>query len=223
MTNDERTEDAANGAFPTRFRQVGSGTPVDGASTVTLSIGAAFSIEVASSHGLEAPVASMLGQLVLQSHEPDEAAALDVMRRSHGQLSAALVLSDRGLFEIYKAVCQLRGVRVTCRSAGQVGLSATRAQSPESARAISIFCGLLGDAAGLAALAYGSSGGVFVKGAIVAQLGDAFVRSPFRRRFEGVGLLRDVLRAIPTFASSAWQHNSAAPGLQAGVIQYRTR
>jgi len=216
-------EDAANGAFPTRFRQVGSGTPVYGASTVTLSIGAAFSIDVTSSHGLDAPIASMLVQLVLHSHELDEAAALDVMRRSHGQLSAAQVLSDRGLFDIYKAVCQLRGVRATCRGAGQVGLSATRAQSPESARAISIFCGLLGDAAGLAALAYNCSGGVFVKGAVVAQLGDAFARSPFRRRFENVGRFRDVLRAIPTFASSAWQHHLAAPELQAGVMQYRTR
>lgn len=223
MTNDERTEDAANGAFPERFQQVGYGTPVDGASSVTLLIGATFTVGATLGALPGGTIASMLSQLVLHSHELDEAAVLNVMRRSHGQLSAAHVLCEGGLFELYKAVCQLRSVRITCRSAAQVVLSATRAQSPECSRAISIFCGLLGDAAGLAALAFNSTGGVFVKGSIVAQLGYTLARSPFRRRFEDAGRFPDVLRAVPTFASSAWRHDVTSLDPQTGARQYRMR
>ncbi len=223
MIKDEWPGDAANVAFPEHFRQVGSGAAADGASVVTMAIDDKFAMWVTLAGRPAEAFASQAGQLVLHSHEPDETAVLDVLRRCHGQLAAAQVLCDGGLFEIYRAVCQLRGVRASRASAAQVALAATRAASPECAHAVSMFCGLLGDAAGRAALSFGCAGGVFVRGSIVAQLGDTFARSPFRRRFEGAGRFPDMLRAIPTFFNRGRPHDVAIVDARQGARQYRIR
>jgi glucokinase len=196
---------AANVAAPEHFRQVGSGATVDGGAVVTMAIGARFTMRVTPAGRPAETVASHAGQLVLHSHEADETAVLDVLRRCHGQLAVAQVLCEPGIFEIYRSVCQLRGIRASHFSAAQVVHAASRSASPECAHALSMFCGLLGDAAGRAALTLGCTGGVFVEGAVVAQLGDAFARSPFRRRFEGTGRFADTLRAIPTFMGRGQQ------------------
>ena len=223
MIGNEWPGDAANAAFPEHFRQVGSGTPTDGASVVTLAVDDRFTLRAALAGRPMETVVSQAGQLVLHSHEPDETAVLDVMRRCHGQLSVAQALCEAGLFEIYRAVCQLRGVRTSRSNAAQVALAATRAESPECAHAISMFCGLLGDAAGRAALTFGSRGGVFVEGTLVGQLGDTFARSPFRRRFENVGRFPDTLRVIPTFINRVRLLDVATLGTRQGSRQYRIR
>ena len=223
MIKDEWPGDAANVAFPENFRQVGSGAAAGGASVVTLSIDDRFTLRVTVAGRPAETVASNAGQLVLHSHEPDETAVLDVLRRCHGQLAVAQALCEGGVFEIYRAVCQLRGVRAARSNAAQVALAATRAESPECAHAISMFCGLLGDAAGRAALTFGCSGGVFVRGPLLAQLGDTFVRSPFRRRFEGAGRFPDTLRAIPTFFSRGRLRDVAILAVGQGARQYRIR
>ncbi len=223
MIKNEWPGDAANVAFPEHFRQVGSGTATNGASVVTMVIDERFTMQVAPAGRPTETVVSQAGQLVLHSHEADEMAVLDVMRRCHGQLSVAQALCEAGLFEIYRTVCQLRGVRTTRFNAAQVALAATRAESPECAHAISMFCGLLGDAAGRAALTFGSTGGVFVEGPLVGQLGDTFARSPFRRRFEGAGRFPDTLRVIPTFINRVRLLDLAAVGMRQGNRQYRIR
>jgi len=196
---DSTTRRAADLVVQGHFRQVGSGAAVDGAAVVTMTVGARFAMRVTPAGRPAEAVASYAGQLVLDSHEPDETAVLDVLRRCHGQLAVAQVLCEPGIFEIYRSVCQLRGVRAARANAAEVVQAASRAAAPECGHAVAMFCGLLGDAAGRAALTLGCTGGVFVEGALVAQLGDAFARSPFRRRFEGAGRHADTLRAIPTF------------------------
>ena len=223
MIKDEWPDDAANVAFPEYFRQVGSGTAIEGASVVTLAVDDRFTMRVTPAGRPAETIASHAGQLVLHSHEPDETAVLDVLRRCHGQLAVAHALCEAGVFEIYRAICQLRGVRASHSNAAQVALAARRAESPECAHAISMFCGLLGDAAGRAALTVGSTGGVFVKGAIVAQLGDTFARSPFRRRFEGAGRFPDMLRAVPTFVTRVRLQDVATLRARQAGSRYRLR
>ena len=113
MIKDEWPNDAANAAFPAPFRQLGSGAAIDGASVVAMSIGDRFTVRVSLAGRPADSIASLAGQLVLHSHEPDETAVLDVLRRCHGQLAVAQALCEPGLFEIYRAICQLRGVRAS--------------------------------------------------------------------------------------------------------------
>jgi len=210
-------------ARPEHFQQVGSGAAVEGGGVVTVTVAGEFAIWATLPGGRADTIASQAGQLVLHSHEPDEAAVLDLLRRRHGQLAVAQALCEAGILEVYRAVCQLRGVLAPHTSADEVALAAARAESPECGHAISMFCGLLGDAAGRAALTFGAAGGVFVKGAIVARLGDTFARSPFRRRFDGAGRLPELLRAIPTFVTRGRLPEVAVLDAGQGFREYRIR
>ncbi len=139
------------------------------------------------------------GQAVLSSFEVDESAVLDVLRRRHGQVAAEQVLCGAGLVALYRAICQLRAVKARRIGPGRIVTEALAARCPECSRALAIFCGLLGDMAGHAALVLGARGGVYIGGAIVPLLGTWFARSSFRRRFEARGRQRGYLQAIPTF------------------------
>jgi glucokinase len=139
-----------------------------------------------------------VGQATLASHEPDEAAVLDVLARRHGQLAVEQVLCGDGVLEMYRAICALRGEKARRIGLKQVLAQACAARDPHCSRALAMFCGLLGDLAGQVALTLGAGGGVVIAGEIVDALGDWFARSPFRRRFEARGRYRDTLRAIPT-------------------------
>ena len=152
------------------------------------------------------------GQATLASHEPDEAAVLDVLARRHGQLAVEQVLCGDGVQEMYRAICQLRGVKVRRIGLPSMLAHACAARDPHCSRALAMFCGLLGDFAGHVALTLGASGGVVVAGELVEALGDWFARSPFRRRFEARGRYRDTLRAIPTVVAG----RDAQPRLIAG-------
>jgi glucokinase len=62
-----------------------------------------------------------------------------------------------------------------------------------------MFCAMLGTMAGNLALTLGARGGVYIGGGIVPRLGQIFVQSPFRERFEAKGRFQTYLSAIPTF------------------------
>jgi glucokinase len=152
------------------------------------------------------------GQATLASHEPDEAAVLDVLARRHGQLAVEQVLCGDGVLQMYRAICQLRGDKARRIGLPTIVAHACAARDPHCSRALAMFCGLLGDLAGQVALTLGAGGGVVIAGEIVDALGDWFARSPFRRRFEARGRYRDTLRAIPTVVAG----RAAQPRLIAG-------
>ncbi len=223
MGEDVWPRDAANFAFLENLNQVGSGTAVDGAPFLTLAIGARFTLCATLPGMPSVPLLSDAGQIVLHSHEPDESAVLDVLRRRHGQLATAQALCEGGILELHRAICLLRGVHPWRSSAAQIMLAANRGEAPECAHALAMFFGLLGDAAGRAALTFGAAGGVFINGSVVAQLGDAFARSPFRRRFDGTGRLPDSLRSIPTFFVRGYLQDAANGNLRQGIKKERLR
>lgn len=152
------------------------------------------------------------GQATLTSHEPDEAAVLDVLARRHGQLAVEQVLCGDGVLQMYRAICQLRGDKARRIGLPTIVAHACAARDPHCSRALAMFCGLLGDLAGQVALTLGAGGGVVIAGEIVDALGDWFARSPFRRRFEARGRYRETLRAIPTVVAG----RAAQPRLIAG-------
>ncbi|HEY9028872.1 MAG TPA: glucokinase [Burkholderiaceae bacterium] len=182
-------------------RAVGGDGDDDGGTVAWIAAGTAFQVRafVPSPAGrgylmLEAAA----GQATLASHEPDEAAVLDVLARRHGRPAVEQVLCGDGVQAMYRAVCELRGERARRIGLASLIAHACAARDPNCSRALAMFCGLLGDVAGHVALTLGAGGGVVIAGEIVDMLGDWFPRSPFRRRFEARGRCRDTLRAIPT-------------------------
>jgi len=186
---------------PRELRRVGGGMSVVDGPAVFIDACDEFRLTISLPTGdgdRRIPLASDAGRLALHTHELDESAVLDVLRRRHGQLAIDQVLCAHGLVELHRAICGLRGVKPSRLDAREIVARAAIAASPECARATSIWCGLLGDTAGRAALTASARGGVFIGGDIVPALGDWFARSPFRRRFEACGGDARALRAIAT-------------------------
>ena len=70
------------------------------------------------------------------------------------------------------------------------------------------FSSFLGNVAGNLALTLGATGGVYIGGGVVAQLGSAFDADLFRQRFNDKGRFTDYLVKIPV-----WQITAATPAL----------
>ena len=118
---------------------------------------------------------------------------LRALRVRFGHVSAERLLSGAGL----ELICQvLGGPRLPAAEITRRALDGSCAQC---IAAVERFCALLGGVAGNVALTLGATGGMFIGGGIVPRLGELFVRSAFRARFEGKGRLAPLLARIPTY------------------------
>ena len=128
-----------------------------------------------------------------------EGAVLDRMRRHFDHVSAERALSGPGLVNLYNTLAVIDGVPAKGYSAAQITDLAIRAEDPLCVETTTMFCAMLGTMAGDLALTLGARGGVYIGGGIVPKLGQIFLDSPFRERFEAKGRLRGYLETIPTF------------------------
>ncbi|MBI3525471.1 MAG: glucokinase [Betaproteobacteria bacterium] len=142
-------------------------------------------------------VAGEGGHTTLAATDDFEIDVLRVIRGKFSHVSAERLLSGIGLPTLYWAVAQVHGERVDTLAPDQITQLAL-GNDAYAARTIDLFCGLLGSFAGNVALTFGARGGVYIGGGIVPKLGELFVQSSFRERFEAKGRFREYLEAIPT-------------------------
>jgi glucokinase len=127
-----------------------------------------------------------------------ESALLQRARQSHDHVSAERLLSGIGLPLLYSSLCEVLGVKVDSLSAADITRLALEEQQPECLATLDVFCEMLGSFAGNVALTTGARGGVFIAGGIAGHLGDHFLKSRFRARFEEKGRFKGYLSAIAT-------------------------
>jgi glucokinase len=85
------------------------------------------------------------------------------------------------------------------------------AADPQCAEALRMFCGVLGTAAANLVVTLGARGGLYIGGGVVPRLGDYFLDSPFRLRFEQKGRFSHYMSQIPVWIILA--DNPALRGL----------
>ena len=136
------------------------------------------------------------------SFAPGNAKEIELLRYAqnhHDYVRAEHFISGSGLSFLHEAIAAIEG-RTTERLATQEisrrGLSGECDQCTDT---LMTFCGMLGSFAGDVALTLGARGGVYIGGGVVPILGEFFLRSPFRSRFEAKGQFRDYIRPIPTY------------------------
>lgn len=144
------------------------------------------------------------GHATLAPDDDFESALLAAMRRHHPHVSAERVLSGLGLPGLHQAVAQVRGstapeLRTEAIVAAGTATAGNAGADPLCRETLEHFCALLGGFAGNVALTLGARGGVYIGGGIVPRLGDLFMHSRFRARFEAKGRFENYLRAIPTW------------------------
>lgn len=149
------------------------------------------------------PLATEGGHVTLPAATREETAVVDRLRDRFGHVSAERVLSGPGLLHLLSALADISGIPAPYETSDQITAAARDGSDPQAARAVSMFCDFLGTVAGDLALSLGATGGVYIAGGIVPQLGDGFARSGFRARFEAKGRFVGYMRAIPTWVVTA--------------------
>jgi glucokinase len=141
--------------------------------------------------------------------------------RQHGHVSMERLLSGAGLQFIYGALCQEQGITPRAYTPIDITANALAGKDGLCTQALDTFCAILGTAASDLAVTLGARGGIYIGGGIVPKLGDYFVQSPFRQRFEDKGRFSPYLAAIPVFVITspypALLGAAAYPGLLAST------
>ena len=170
----------------------------EGAPIVVLGAGTGFGVAgLARSGRGDVPIATEGGHAAFAPGDELEAQVLERLRRTHGRVSIERVLSGRGMFELYKALGDIRGAPTGLADEKAV-FAAGQAGDLLCAETLDRFCGILGSVAGDLALTFGARAGIYVSGGIAPRMVDRLNAGEFRRRFEDKGRLSDYTRDIPT-------------------------
>ena len=149
------------------------------------------------------PLASEGGHVTFSPVDESETAILRFCWREHKHVSAERLLSGMGLELIYRALSELAGNPTATLDAAEIGRRAVDGSDPVCVQTVETFCAMLGTVAGNVAMTLGAVGGMYIGGGIVPRLGQRFVDSAFRERFEAKGRFANYLAQIPTYVITA--------------------
>lgn len=159
-------------------------------------------------------LASEGGHVSYPPQDEDETWIVAQAQQRFGHASGERLISAAGLALMHQWLTQRDGVATSLHTAPDI-TAAALASTPDPAaqRTLDIFCAMLGTVAGNLALTLGSTGGLYIGGAIVPRILPFFARSRFRERFEQKGRFQPWLARIPTWVIDT--PNSALRGASA--------
>ncbi|MBC7958045.1 MAG: glucokinase, partial [Cytophagales bacterium] len=140
------------------------------------------------------------------SFAPIDERELRVLRhvwKTMSHVSAERLVSGPGIQLIYEALREGVAGAAADLSTAEIVQRAQQNSDAVCVDTIDCFCAMLGTVASNLALTLGATGGIFVGGGIVPRLGDLFLRSSFRQRFEDKGRFSAYVARIPTYVLTA--------------------
>jgi glucokinase len=180
--------------------QVGGGAPIRGTPIGVIGPGTGLGVSALVPLDRGAiPIQGEGGHVTMAPANARESAVLDLMRKRYDHVSAERLLSGPGLVNLYNVLCELSERPAAALKPAQITDQSFGTDDPCAREATEMFCAMLGAVAGNLALTLGARGGVFIAGGIAPKLGERFITSAFRERFEAKGRLRPYLAAIPTY------------------------
>ena len=180
--------------------QVGGGQPCKGQPMAVLGAGTGLGVSglvTAGDHSI--PLQGEGGHASYGPLNEREAGVIEIIRRQFEHVSIERLVSGPGIALIYESIAELDGHDVEACSPSEITDLAVRQASAIAQESVAMFCGILGTAAGNLALTLGARGGIYIGGGIVPRLGDYFIDSPFRQRFEQHGRFTQYLANIPSY------------------------
>jgi glucokinase len=200
------------------LRQVGRGTTVAGAPIALIGAGTGLGVSgLLHCEGRWLPIQGEGGHTAFSPADEREDAVLGVLRERFGHVSTERLASGPGLVNIYRALSVLAHDVPREREPERVAELGMRGEDPRCQEALTMFCAVLGMAAGNLVVTLGARGGLYIGGGIVPKLGEWFDRSPFRARFEHKGRFASYVAGVPTLVILA--ENPALRGLAAALSQ----
>lgn len=128
------------------------------------------------------------------------------LQQKLGRASAEEVLSGRGIVNIYQALCLHHKQTADLKTPSQVTAAGLDESDDMAVLAIQQFCRVMGSFAGNLALNLSTNGGIFIGGGVTGHLGDYFLKSEFRSRFEAKGAFSHYVQDIPTYLINEPDH-----------------
>jgi glucokinase len=197
---------------PDETRQVGRGSAVADAPLALIGAGTGLGVSgLLPWQGRWIPIQGEGGHTAFSPSDEREDAVLRVLRERFGHVSTERLASGPGLVNIYRALSVLDRDVPRDLQPEQIAGAGRSGEDPRCREALTIFCSVLGTAAGNLVVTLGARGGLYIGGGIVPQLGEWFDRSPFRARFEHKGRFSSYVAAVPTVVILA--ENPALRGL----------
>lgn len=184
--------------------QIGGGTPVP--HTPLGLVGAGTGLGVSGLIPCKSSWTALLsegGHVTFSPANATEIAVLQFAWKEFDHVSAERFLSGDGIELLYRALADHTGQTKEGLDAPEISRRALAGECPLCDQTIETFCGMLGTVAGNLAITLGAQGGIYIGGGIVPRLGERFVNSKFRRRFEQKGRFVHYLAAVPTFVITA--------------------
>jgi glucokinase len=182
------------------LQPIGVGRPVAGAPLALIGPGTGLGVSgliPAAGHWI--PLQGEGGHVTLSVMTERELAILSVLRREFSHVSAERAVSGPGLVNLYQALCTLEKIPAEALEPAQITQRAIAGSCRLCMETVSTFCALLGTLASNLVLTLGALGGVYIGGGIVPQLGQLFVNSRFRDRFEDKGRYAGFLSEVPAY------------------------
>ncbi len=120
--------------------------------------------------------------------------------KGYSHISAERVCSGKGIENIYGALRRIDGRGdLPDRTAEEISKAAIAGQCATSQETLGMFIEFLGVVSGNLALTLNAGGGIYIAGGIPLKLGEHFMQSAFRDRFEAKGRHADIMKEIPTY------------------------
>lgn len=139
------------------------------------------------------------GNVAFAPGSPLEVELLGHAMRQHDYVRAEHFISGYGMSYLHKTLAAVKGISTETLKAEEITRMGLNGECSQCEETLLLFCGMLGSFAGDLSLILGARGGVYIGGGIVTILGDFFLRSPFRARFEAKGKFTEYVRPIPTY------------------------
>jgi glucokinase len=190
---------------PQERLQIGAGDPLPGAVIGVIGPGTGLGASaLVPFQDRNVSLTTEGGHASYPPQDEDEALVVAHARQRYGHVSGERLVSASGLELTYEALALRTGHQPAHRSAPEISAAAQAATpDPVAHQALSMFCAMLGTAAGNLALTLGAQGGVYIGGGIVPQIAGFFAQSAFRRRFEDKGRFQPWLARVPTWIVTA--------------------
>jgi glucokinase len=198
------------------LRKAGGASGVEGAPLALIGAGTGLGVSgLFPYQGNWAPIRGEGGHTAFSPVDEREDGVLRVLRGRFGHVSTERLASGPGLVATYEALCALDGVTAKPLKPEQVTEAGLSAADSHCAETLRMFCGVLGTAAGNLVVTLGARGGLYIGGGIVPRLGDYFLNSPFRSRFEQKGRFSNYMAQVPVWIILA--DNPALRGLASAL------
>ncbi len=143
------------------------------------------------------PVPGEGGHATLGARTDTEARLLAILGERYVHVSAERVLSGPGLSALHDTVREKAGLPVLNQDAAGV-VELARGGDGTALQTLDHFADFLGTVAADVALTYGATGGLFLAGGVIPNMGELFPAARFRERFSDKGRFSDYCAEIAT-------------------------